>query len=72
METNEGAVLGWQPIETAPKIDGNAILSWDGHNTEVIEWWDGGANPRLACWQDGHGITWAPRTGCHSRPHRYR
>ena len=28
METNEGAVLGWQPIETAPK--NRAVLVWDG------------------------------------------
>lgn len=30
METNEGAVLGWQPIETAPKSR-EYLLVWDTH-----------------------------------------
>lgn len=28
----------WQPIETAPK-DGSLILTYDGCNSRVVEWW---------------------------------
>lgn len=50
----------WQPIETAPKEDGCEILGWDGNSVQVLEWWAGGGNPRLACWMDGHGISFEP------------
>lgn len=31
-------VVGWRPIETAPKTKGSRILAWDGHEMLTLDY----------------------------------
>lgn len=57
--------MEWQPIETAPKEQGN-LLCWDGAVMAICEWWIEGAEWSVV--HDAEGYHWNGYTPTHWQP----